>query len=180
MNKAKTMRRPARPEEMVPYLVNPSKIDWNLFKNEREDESQEKMRKLILEARTMVDKYPKEYRKPFKTMMIEMLDCEEWKSVSELNHLAWSMGDHMADLVEQSLVWAQRITNGEPWEDVCNKADTAKRYRLVRWRKNNWKLQFVLVGGSCKRGKDYPASYVHEGIIDYNYNVRYTIPLIVL
>lgn len=66
-----TIRGLARPEEGVPYSVNPSEIDWTLFQTKRGEEQQEEARKLILKARANVDVYPQKYGKPFYTLMPE-------------------------------------------------------------------------------------------------------------
>ena len=168
------IRRLTRPEEGVPYLVNPSEIDWTLFKTERGNVRQESTRKLILEAHTFVDEYPQRYGKPFYTL----IPNKTWdnKTVGGLRELATNLGDHMADWVEQALEWAQRITNGETWEDVCNKADTAKWYRLIDWKGSCARL----VGGSRIVSNDRPASAVY--VCDYNsgYRIGCTVPLVVL
>ena len=168
------IRRPTRPEEGVPYLVNPSEIDWTLFKTERGNVRQESTRKLILEAHTFVDEYPQRYGKPFYTL----IPNKTWdnKTVGGLRELATNLGDHMADWVEQALEWAQRITNGETWEDVCNKADTAKWYRLIDWKGSYARL----VGGSRKGYNDGPASDVFLDNCVSGDSLSITVPLVVL
>ena len=64
-----------------------------------------------------------------------------------LKEYAKTMGDHNADWVEQSLEWAQRISNGESWKKLCNKRDTTKWYRLVEGPNGElWQ-----VGGSAEK-----------------------------
>ena len=96
------------------FEVNPRAINQSLFQKKRKDERQEKTRKLILEAFAEVKSSPEKYGKKFKTMMPK----KTWtsKTVEELKQLACKLGDHNADWVEQALEWAQRICNGESWE----------------------------------------------------------------
>ena len=89
--------------------------------------------------------------------------------------MACKLGDHNADWVEQALEWAQRISNGESWEVICNNADTANWYRMIIWKNGYARL----VGGSRNRSNVFPASDVHN--YDYDsYGIIYTVPLVVL
>ena len=162
------------PTEGKWFRVNPLEIDQNLFKEEKRGNiSQEVTRLLILEAFEEMKKHSK-YARPFKTMMPE----KTWvsKTAGQLKELACKLGNHNSDWVEQALEWAQRIYNGETWEDICNKADTANWYRSVVWKNG-----FIrLVGGSYKANFSNPASY----IANYDYNnyeriTNFVIPLIV-
>ncbi len=135
------------------FRVNPVAIDQNLFKEERENSRQEKTRQLILEAFEKMKKNSK-YARTFKTM-IPTKTWEE-RSISEHEMLANELGDHIADWVEQALEWAQRIYNGESWEDICNKKDMANWYRLVYW-KNGYP---GIVGGSRHYLYDFSSSDV--------------------
>lgn len=162
------------PTEDQWFEVNPQTINQSLFKKERKDERQERTRKLILEAFAEVKSSPEKYGRKFKTMMPK----KTWtsKTVAELKQLACEFGNHNADWVEQALEWAQRICNGESWEAVCNKADTANCYRLVVWKNGYARL----VGGSRNYNVLNPAS----DVFDYDYgsfNCIYdTVPLVVL
>ena len=154
------------------FKVEPLSINQNLFKEKREDSKQEVTRQYILEAFEEMKKDSK-YAKPFKTM----IPCKTWesKTISEFEMLANEIGDHIANWIEQALEWAQRIANGESWEDICNKEDTAKWYRLVKWKHGYHRP----VGGSRIYYNVNPASKV-----DYNnYNdcntFGNTVPLVV-
>ena len=129
------------PTEGKWFKVNPLAIDQNLFKEERENSMQETTRQYILEAFEEM-KMNSKYAKPFKTMIPKK--TWETKSVEELKKLAQRLGNHNADWVEQALEWAQRISNGESWDEICNKQDTANWYRLVVWKCGYARL----VGGS--------------------------------
>ena len=163
-----------RPTEEIPFEVNPLEIDRNLFKQVRGDSKQELTRQLILEAFAKVDEYPKKYGKPFKTLMPK----KTWtgKNVRELIELANNLGDHDADWVEQALEWAQRISNGETWEDVCNNPDTANWYRMVKWKNGYYRL----VGGSRLSISNYPASDVYNDFYHSDNEIYGTVPLVVL
>lgn len=162
------------PTEDQWFEVNHQVINQSLFQEKREDGMQEETRKLILDAFAEVKNSPEKYGRKFKTMMPK----KTWnsKTVEELKQLACELGDHNADWVEQALEWAQRICNGESWEDVCNNADTSNWYRLVVWKNGYGRL----VGGSCRISDCGPASFVGS----YNYlsifSNNYTVPLVVL
>ena len=164
-----------KPAEGKWFEVNPLDINQQLFRKKREDLRQERTRKLILEAFSEVKKNPEKYGKSFKTMMPE----KEWesKTFAELEKLAESLGDCIADWVHQSLEWAQRLANGESWEAICNEVDTANWYRLVVWKNGSLRL----VGGSRDGFPSGSASDVNFDDYFYSYN-RFdnTVPLVVL
>ena len=99
------------------YYVNPKTISRDIFMNERVDEQQEFIRKTILIAFSHMD-YSIELLKPFKAM----LPKKTWnmKTVIELEAVANMIGNGIAECDHQALIWAQRISNGETWESVCN------------------------------------------------------------
>ena len=99
-----------------------------------------------------------------------------YKTVAELKELASRLGDHNANWVEQVLEWAQRIHNGESWENVCDKKDTANWYRLVVWKNGYARL----VGGAVEGQYHGPASDV--SLCEYlsYFKVIDTVPLVVL
>lgn len=162
-----------RPTEGKWFKVDPKSIDQNLFKEKREDSNQEERRQLILEAFAEAEKNPKKYWRPFKTMFPE----KNWdsKTVAELKKLASQLGDHNKDWVEEALEWAQRIHNGESWENVFNEPDTAKWYRVIVWKNACARI----VGGSSENEIFNTASYVdHEDC--YSYEKLYsTVPSVV-
>jgi len=161
------------PTEGKWFRVSLLTIDPNLFREKRSDSMQESTRQLILEAFEEVKKNSK-YTKPFKTMILQ----KTWssKTVGELEKLARKLGDRNADWVEQALEWAQRIANGESWEDICNKADTSSWYRLVVWKNGYVRI----VGGSHKRYNNNPVSCVlNYDLCDYGI-ISYSVPLVVL
>ena len=160
------------PTEGKWFLVNPLAIDQTLFIEEREDLWQESARKLILEAFQELKENPK-YAKPFKTMILK----KTWlmTSVKELEELAESLGDHNADWVEQALEWAQRICNGETWEDLCNKTDPIKYHRLIKWKNDC----FQFVGGSYNSNINKGAVKVYYNIYFKIHNCNNVVPLVV-
>ncbi len=129
--------KPTKTQAKGKYFdVIPSSIDRSLFQEKREDKEQEWTRQFILEAFDEVDKHPEEYAKPFKVMVPK----KTWEStdLQDLYKLARKLGDHVANWVELALVWAQRISNGDIWEDIIdlrNKLDTEKVcYILFKWK----------------------------------------------
>lgn len=159
-----------KPTEGQWFEVNPQDIDQTLFREEREDVSQEKTRKRILEAFAEIKSNPEKYGKNFKTMILK----KTWlyKTVEELMQLACEWGDHNVDWVEQYLEWAQRISNGESWKAVCNYADTANWYRLVIWKNGYGRL----VGGASSINSDFPASDIDKNDCDPDFVCGLTVP----
>ena len=166
--------RPTRPTEGVPFEVNPLEIDRGIFQEKRKNRQQENTRQMILEAFANVDKYPKLCGRPFKTLMPKK--TWDWESVRKLRERAFNLGGHMANRVEQALEWAQRITNGETWEDICNKPDTANWYRLIHWGYESYRL----VGGSLEcTNRPTPASCIISDDLYPNNALYLSIPLVV-
>ena len=114
------------------FEVNPVAINQQLFKKRKRDPKQEKARQIIIEAIGEMEKNPIKYARKFKTAIPE----KTWvrKTVKEMMEFAEDEGGHMADWIEQALEWAQRITNGETWESICNDEDDEEWYRLVMWK----------------------------------------------
>lgn len=158
------------------FEVKPKTIKPIIFAELREDLVQEGTRQAILMALTELKLNPEKYGKKFVTAIPD----KEWgvKTVRELQKYAESLGGHMADWVEQALEWAQRISNGETWESVCNKPDSSNWYRAVI--SNAWKNEVKLVGGSCKCGDNKPEVTVSEYSFEPDYAFRDTVPLVVL
>lgn len=163
-----------KPTEGIPFEVKPKAIDRTLFEQKRKDDRQEITRQYIVEAFKEMEKNPEKYARKFKTLM----PVKNWesKTITEMEELSSKMGGHIADWVEQALEWAQRISNGETWEDVCNNPDTANWYRVIIWKDG-----FVrFVGGSLNYKFSHPASYVNHNVYYYVYRINFTVPLIVL
>lgn len=164
-----------KPTENMWFEVKPQDIDEKLFEIKRWNEKQEEIRHLIIQAFDQMRLNPEKYARNFKTMMPK----KSWKSktVGELEEIACELGDHNADWVEQALEWAQRISNGESWEAICNAKDTAKWHRLVQWKKGRYNL----VGGSVNSGKKYlyPVSFVDYYNFNVLHNVHNAVPLVV-
>ena len=163
---------PGIPTEGRWFMVKPLAINQNLFKDEREDFKQEKIRQYILEAFEEMKKNPK-YTRDFKTMNPKKTWDE--KSVGELKKLAKNLGDHNANWVEQALEWAQIIANGESWEKLCNERDTSNWYRLVVWKDGFARL----VGGSCIDDFYDPISDVDACMYNDDEVFKHTVPKVV-
>lgn len=164
-----------KPIKNMAFQVVPSKINRDLFEEEREERQQERTRRKIVEALEEVDKNPKRYARPFRT--IRPNECEVTVTINDLRNEANEIGDHLANWVEQALEWAQRITNGETWEQLCNDSDLSECYRLIEWKDGRTRL----IGGSTKCNTGYPVTDVHGDPSIYNYNskYRYVVPLVI-
>lgn len=169
------MVRPAKaPVEGEWFKVEPLAINQALFYKERENAKQESMRQLIVEAFIELKLDPEKYGKIFKTMMPK----KEWtyKTAMELKIVACTLGDCMASWVEQALEWAQRIENGEPWENICNKPDTSNWFRAIRWKNG----QIRLVGGSVREYDESSACDIGNADHDNSDMILRTVPLVMI
>ena len=100
------------------FEVNPSEIDRSKFeKTIGDDDAMKWMWQIINEAFAEVDKNPEKYASTFYTLIPE-LNWNCVKSSAELKRYAESIGGYIPDWVEQVLEWAQRICNGESWQDI--------------------------------------------------------------
>ena len=155
------------------FTVIPLEIDRSCFEKLKRNPQQETARQLILEAFAEVDKHPEKYAVPFYTLIPKM-NWNGYKTVEELKEYANDLGGEMANWVEQALEWAQRISNGEDWENICNDADTSKYYRIIVWKNNC----FRYVGGSRYDECEAPASDIFSHDYNSNHNCSRTVPLV--
>ena len=102
------------------FEVNPLAIDRRLFNEERTDKEQERVRLEILDAFERLKRYPGEGQ-PFKTLVPSKPYSANTRK--GLQRIACQLGEYVAEYNEKVLEWAQRLANGETWEDVCNKPD---------------------------------------------------------
>ena len=156
------------------FLVNPNAIDRNLFLEKRNEPYQEKTRKLILEAFAEADTNPDKYLRPFCTMIPQKV--WERKTIKELKDIADSIGDHLASWIEKAFEWAQRLANGESWEDVCNKPYAGGWYHLITWKIGN----FHLFGGARENYRNNFAEDVNSWYYLSGDVLENTVPSIVL
>lgn len=159
------------PAEGLWFEVNPKAINQKLFQEERKDSNQEETRQLILEAFAELKDHPKKYGRVFETMILRKEGGSE--KVGDLKKMACKFGDHNINWVEQALEWAQRISNGEPWENICNKRDTANWYRLVVWKDAHSKF----IGGSTRCESNKPATNVNKYDLEDNNVIDHTVPV---
>lgn len=164
-----------KPTEGKKFLVRPSEIDRNLFKDPRVDPNQERVRRLIEKAFNKVDKEPKKYGGDFSTF-IPKKEWADGKNAAELKEEAKNQGGHMADWIEQALEWAQRIGNSESWETICNVPDTNKHYRMIIGESGYCKM----IGGSTKFEDNYPPANEGADCNIVGSMFAATVPLIVL
>ena len=136
------------------FTVNPETIHRAFFDRKRQDSNQEKTRLIILSALQEVYKNEEKYGKPFEIMRSK--NVFESISVKELEKIANSEeGCRLADDVEVALEWAQRIINGESWENLCNSSDNKNWGSLVKW-----KGEYKIVGGARNNCCCIPATSV--------------------
>ena len=148
------------------FEINPLKIDKTRFETPREDSQQEWTRKIIRKAFEEIFKLPEKYAMSFYTLIPEK-NGNGHQTVSQLEEYAEVLGGTMVDWVEQALEWAQRLDNGESWEDVCNKEDNVKVYRVIIWKNGRKRI----VGGKS-------ATNVYKMDYDLTYRVTNAVPLI--
>lgn len=163
------------PSEGKFFEINPLEIYRSKFEKPMKDQNQEVTRQLILEAFAEVDKHPEKYASTFYTLTPKK-NWEKPKTFAELKKYANDLGGMMANWVDQALEWAQRISNGESWETICNDQDTANWYRLVIWKNEYARL----IGGSHYYKDEIPASSVGIEDFDYDDAILYTVPLVVI
>ncbi len=165
------------PTEGKCFEVNFFSIDQNKFKRKRKNPIQEQLRQQILKAFVEVANNPERYALPFKTVipkrpkgLLIPRKAEEVKEIAECE------GDHNANWVEQTLEWAQRISNGENWRTLCNKNDTAKWHRLIEGTNG----EFLCVGGATEDSNDGEHNCIHMSILAPSRYVEKIVPLVVV
>lgn len=163
------------PTEGKLFRVSPLGIDRRHFEEPMSDQNQESTRQIIQEAFAEVDKHPERYNTSFYTL-IPVINWDYDKTVEELKEYASDFGGLMADWVEQALEWAQRISNGESWESICNMADTEHWYRMISWKNTCYRI----VGSS----RHFRGGEAVSAVRQHDYNsmskVHHTVPLIVI
>lgn len=159
------------------FAVNPYAINKDLFREKRSEDQQEYIRHKILKAFAKVYEQPVKYGSTFYTLIPEK-KWASYKTVFDLKIYAKECGGEMADDVEQALEWAQRISNGESWEVLCNIYDTASHYRMVR--STELDESYERVGGSrCDdEGNMVPACFKFYSYTASN-SMWNTVPLVV-
>jgi len=162
------------PQEGQCFYVDLETINYELFKEKRSDSAQEFARSIIWDAFEEVKVHPEKYEKPFKTMFPK----KDWEDemVKNLKDSASNFGGHLANWVEQALEWAQRISNGETWEKVCNEPDKADWQRLIVWKDGHTRK----IGGSNKSRNYNPATCVCVNECYYYEKLKDTVPLVVI
>ena len=167
-----------RPLEGRWFIVRPRQIGRWMFEEEREDPIQEETRQMILQAIGEVERIPEKYAQSFKTMY----PFRSWKQyrpkkISDLDSMAKVLGSHMADETEQALEWAQRIWNGESWEEVCNIPDSAPSYRIITCKDHPFLHR--VVGGSREAKSQCGASHINSEKYARYDQIGCSVPLVV-
>ena len=162
-----------RPIEGIWFKVDPTKLNKNLFMSKKINFLQEETRQLILDAFYEMEKYPEKYEREFYTLVPKTL--RSGRTIKELKSCAEMYNGHMANWVEQALEWAQRISNGETWEDICLKPDLMTWYRIIEWKGGT--IRFV--GGTSTGHLKCSATKVGTTNWILNDTVYHAVPLIV-
>ena len=136
------------------FLVRPMLIDRSFFGSSRRKKLHEVIRLLICQAFDELDKYPEKYSQDFVTIIPK----KTWnvKTVSELQIYARENKCFIANWVYQVLEWAQRIQNGETWDDVCVYADYLDCRRIVLWNNGFYRK----VGDTLTSKTANPATHI--------------------
>ena len=105
-----------KPEKGKWFEVNPSTINQKLFQKKREDPQEERVRKLILDAFAEAKRKPEKYSKKFQTLILK----KKWKqkTIKEFRKIATSLDGFIANWIHFGFTCAQRIQNGEEWNEV--------------------------------------------------------------
>lgn len=170
------------------FKVDPNSINRQLFEKTRSHCDEDFTRRCILAAFTVVDANPEKYQRGFYTLIPEK-NWEEPKTVAELKELATILGGHMANWIEQALEWAQRISNGETWKNLCRDTpSTIDWYRLVEWNICDYEIDdkfirnetgYRLIGGARKDQLYIPDAAVGKHR-DANYKSDRVVPLVTI
>lgn len=140
------------------FSVDPNSIDQDLFSKERTEKIfEEPVRLQILKAFEEVRNNPQRYSKKFKTFIPE----KNWggRTVRELEEMAIETGGTLTDIVDQRLEWAQRIQNGESWDEVCRMKDPIEYSRLVASGKDYY---MYMVGGMAKNSTFFTNIFINN------------------
>ena len=164
------------PTEGKYFEVNFFSINQNKFKRKRKNPVQEQLRQQILKAFVEVANNPERYALPFKTVIPKRPHGLAPRQVEEVKKMAEYVGDHNADWVEQTLEWAQRISNGEKWRTLCNKNDTAKWHRLVEGANG----EFLCVGGATEDSNAGKHNCIHMSLLKPSRYVEKIVPLVIV
>ena len=162
----KTFEEAKEPTDGKCFKVELKTINIYLFLEERKDEPQELIRKIILKAIIKAWKKPKKY-----DVFYLLIPKKKWVyrgkkyiTVGKAMDFAEKVGGYTETWIEEALGWAQRITNGggseESWDSVCNKPDTIKWYRLFIWKDS----KIHIVGGAAANAEHniFPSADISE------------------
>lgn len=138
------------PEPDKWFRVDIRTIDSVLFEEKRSDRQQEIVRKMI---RLSLDEAKHGFCYP---VFYTTFPTKNWNKLS-INRIVMmsedKIGDGIATIIMQGLEWAQRISNNESWEQLCNRPDQNQFYRMVKWYIPE---SFKKIGGSRAIGDRNP------------------------
>lgn len=151
--------------------VNLKSINREFFIKPRDDEKQNAIRNIILEAFEEADKNPGRYD-TFETLEPE----KTWpnKTIKELKGIVHTYNGNISNWVEQALEWAQIISNVGNW-NICKNVDSANWFRLITWKEGEYRL----VGGASRVGSQKSPVEVHDKKLSSNTILGDVVPKIV-
>lgn len=121
--------KPAENDEW--FKVDPPKINWKLFEKERKNRRQEAVRELIKKAQRLLEGWPEKYGRKFETRFEYFGEVNEYQSEFTEVLIKLKKLNSIAELSAQAFEIAQRLSNGETWEKLCNNPDSYKYPRLI-------------------------------------------------
>lgn len=152
--------------------VKPNEINRRyFFKEKREDEKEEKLRRMLCEA------FYEVYSKPQSPKDFEVLIPRKRSAVmtgASMKELAAEYNGHVADWTELCLIWAQIIQESGNW-NLCHRIDEEDYHRFVIWKNGKGRI----VGGSRQDKVMHPATHIGFFYFDDKEQFCYTVPLIV-
>ena len=176
-------RSPCMPGEGIWILVDGAKINKDLFqKLDRPTADQRRFQGEVRAAGIHEGKYD---HKKFYIMVPPMTwSAEEGVRLEELEKIAEAYGGRVAYENEVLLYLAMCVSNGVPWETICEDADKSLCYRVCR----NFFQKLVWVGGSTlalekKRHvfKAKRSAYVIDQVdLPDNWNICCTVPYVII
>lgn len=116
------------------FEVFPLAINQELFQKKANGTWPEIARNLILEAFEEMKCNPDRYARNFKAMFPGEKVGGVTNGIGTQKKFASEKGDHTANWVEQALIWAQRISNGETWDSLDAPEEEGIRPRLIVWK----------------------------------------------
>lgn len=156
-------------------FVKPLDIEQKLFQKPRKNQRQEGLRQLILESFVELNRRPEVFGRPF-TIISPSKTWNGGKKVCELKEISNSIGDHMANWIEQALDWAYQISKSKRnWEKLSNCPDESECFRLIDWKDGCARL----MGGSSYTQQTHTMTDIFSVSYGLEEEIYDTVPAVV-